>query len=222
MHTKYVHSEQAKTIARLLLEVQAVNVNTENFFQYVSGILSPIYVDNRRTISFPRQRKVIVDAFVNVFRDVIGTENFDLVAGVASGGVPWAAWVADRLERPLVYVRPAAKERGMKKQVEGVMESGQRLVVVEDLITTGLSSANVVQSIRESGGRVEDCISIFSFDAPASAKRFGAIGLRRLSLTNLSYLLEAAAEDGSLDARQIQKIQEWIETTLAVWGAEAL
>ena len=109
MQTKHDRAEQAKAIARLLLEVQAVNVNTENFYQYVSGILSPIYVDNRRTISFPRQRAVIVDAFVNLFREVIGLESFDLVAGVASGGVPWAAWVADRLERPLVYVRPAAK-----------------------------------------------------------------------------------------------------------------
>ena len=121
-----------------------------------------------------------------------------------------------------MYVRPAAKERGMKKQVEGVMESGQRLAIVEDLITTGLSSANVALTIRELGGRVDDCVSIFSFDSPASTRRFGAIGLRRISLTSLPFLLEAAAEDGSLDARQLGVIRDWMETTLAGWGVDTL
>ena len=152
-HTQPKEFVQSELVAKLLFEVQAVTLNTENFFKYVSGILSPIYIDNRRTISFPQARKIIVGEFVKLLTNQVGVANIDVVAGVATGGVPWAAWIAHELDLPLIYVRSSAKDRGLQKKVEGVLQPGQKVIVIEDLITTGLSSINAVETIREIWGK---------------------------------------------------------------------
>lgn len=211
-----------KQIAKILLQVKAVQINTEELYKFVSGILSPIYIDNRRTISFPGPRKMIVQEFVRVLSESVGVAPGDIIGGVATGGVPWAAWVANELDLPLIYVRPAVKDRGMHKQVEGVMEAGQRVIIVEDLITTGLSSLNAVETIRSLGGVVETVTAIFSYDSPASVIRFKNAAVNRAALTNLEAILEVAQESKLLNPAQRQIVQDWMETTLATWGMEGL
>ncbi len=212
----------AKQIAKILLDVQAVQLNTENFYKFVSGILSPIYVDNRRTISFPGPRKTIVSEFVRLLKESAGVSSIDIIGGVATGGVPWAAWVANELDLPLIYVRPAAKDRGLNKQVEGMLEPGQKVMVVEDLITTGLSSLNAVETIRRQGGLVETVIAIFSYETPAAAIRFQKAGVNKIALTNLPTILEVAQESKLLNPAQMVLVQDWMHTTLATWGMEEL
>ena len=205
----------ATQVSHQLLEIKAIAIDTVNLFRYVSGILSPIYVDNRRTISFPAARRLVVDCLVETLKTDIQVANFDIVAGVATGGIPWAAWVADRLELPLVYVRPLAKDRGMKKQVEGLMEPGQRAVIVEDLITTGLSSVNAAEAVRSEGGQVDYCLSIFAFRSPAALTRFSDHQLSPYSLTTLPTLLATAQSEGYINAEQLAAVELWASTTLA-------
>lgn len=205
-------------IAKILLDVQAVQLNTEVFYKFVSGILSPIYVDNRKTISFPGPRKIIVNEFVRLLEESTGVSSIDIIGGVATGGVPWAAWVAHELDLPLIYVRPAAKDRGLNKQVEGVLNPGQKVIVVEDLITTGLSSLNAVETIRSLGGVVQTVTAIFSYDTPVSADRFEKHGLQKVTLTNLQSVLSVVQENQLLDNAQMQIIQNWMDTTLKTWG----
>ncbi len=199
-----------------------MQLNTEVFYKYVSGILSPIYVDNRRTISFPGPRKLIVQEFVRLLQENVGVGPKDVIGGVATGGVPWAAWVANELDLPLIYVRPSVKDRGMNKQVEGVLNPGQRVIVVEDLITTGLSSLNAVETIRSLDGVVETVASIFSYDSPASTIRFKKAGVNKAPLTNLDCILEVAQESKLLNPAQMQIVQDWMHTTLSTWGMEDL
>lgn len=213
---KDLTSSQARYhIAQILLELKAVSFNVEELFNYVSGIQSPVYIDNRKVISYPEERKTIVRYFVDLAREEIGQSNFDIVAGTATAAIPWAAWVADRLDVPFIYVRPLSKDRGLKKQIEGVLEPGQRALIIDDLITTGLSSSNVAQVIRAEGGTAEFCVSIFSFSAPAAVKRFQTHQLRALSLTNLSFLLEVAKDRGYLEDSKIEAVEQWAETSLA-------
>jgi orotate phosphoribosyltransferase len=216
-----IQNSPAKQIAKILLEIEAVRLNTEVFYKYVSGILSPIYVDNRRTISFPGPRKVIVTEFVRLLKETVKITPYDVIAGVATGGVPWAAWVAHELDLPLIYIRPTVKDRGMNKQIEGALHPGQKVVVVEDLITTGLSSLNAVETIRTHGGVVETVAAIFSYDSPAAVIRFKKSEVRKISLTNLSTILLVAQENHLLNYDQMQIVQAWIDTTLATWGMES-
>jgi orotate phosphoribosyltransferase len=202
-------------VAQILLELKAVSFNVEELFNYVSGIQSPVYIDNRKVISYPDERKTIVGYFVDVVREEIGQSSFDVVAGTATAAIPWAAWVADRLNVPFIYVRPLSKDRGLKKQIEGVLEPGQRVLIIDDLITTGLSSSNVAQVIRAEGGTAEFCVSIFSFGAPAAVTRFQTHRLRALSLTNLFSLLKVAKDRGYLDGSKIEVVERWAETSLA-------
>jgi orotate phosphoribosyltransferase len=205
----------AAKVSHQLLEIKAIAIDTVNLFRYVSGILSPIYVDNRRTISFPAARRLVVDCLVETLKADIQLDHFDIVAGVATGGIPWAAWVADRLELPLVYVRPLPKDRGMKKQVEGILEPGQRAVIIEDLITTGLSSVNAAEAVRSEEGQVEYCLSIFAFQPPSALHRFNEHQLTPYSLTTLPTLLATAQSEGYITADQLKAVELWASTTLA-------
>jgi len=207
--------DMAEHVARLLIEMEAVKVNVDEFFRFVSGILSPVYVDNRKLISYPDARKVVVSYLVDVVLEKIGEPNFELVAGTATAGIPWAAWVANELDIPLIYVRPSPKERGTKKQIEGVLKVGQRAVVVEDLITTGLSSSNVTEAIRAAQGIVNHCIAIFSFGAPSAVERFRTHQLKSWTLTDLSALLRAAKIGGYFSDVEIEAVERWATTSLA-------
>ncbi len=206
-------SQAVAVVARLLLETEAVAVNTENLFQFVSGILAPIYVDNRKLIAFPKARREIVGFFVDILKEDSKVGDFDLVAGVATGGIPWAAWIAQEMDIPMAYVRPEVKDRGKRRLVEGALQVGQKVIIVEDTVSTGSSTVNAVQSVRGAGAVVNHCLAIFSFGAPATLERFHRFDLEPYSLTQLAPVLTAAQSIGYIDHLQAEAIRKWAKET---------
>ena len=147
-------------ISEILLKVNAVMLRTKPPFRWTSGILSPIYTDNRILMSYPRERDFIVNSFIKLIRK--NKIKFDGFAGTATAGIPWAAWLSQKLKKPMIYVRSEAKEHGKENLVEGRIEEGKTYIVVEDLISTGSSSINTINAVREKTGNVECCIAIFT------------------------------------------------------------
>ena len=177
--------------AQLLLEAHAVMLNLETPFRYASGILSPIYCDNRVLISDPGRRAELVTGLVELAR--AHAPDADVISGTATAGIPWAAWVADRLDKPMVYVRAAAKEHGRGQRIEGRLASPARVLVVEDLVSTGGSSLSTVEALREAGSDVLGVIAIFSYGLRRATAGFAAAGVPVYSLTGLRTLLDVAA-----------------------------
>lgn len=202
--------EVSREMAGLLLRLGAVSIDVEQPFRYASGIVSPIYCDNRLIISHPAERGQVVDRLVERLDAEVGRAAFDVVAGTATAGIPWAAWVADRLGKPMIYVRSTPKEHGKGQRIEGHLPPGQRTVVVEDLVTTGGSSLSTVEAIREAGGSVEACLAIFTYELPMARQSFEARGVRLLALTGLSALLEVAAAEGYLAPEQRATVEQAI------------
>ena len=154
----------ARKIARLLLDIGAVSLRPEEPFVWSSGWKSPIYCDNRLTMSFPEVRSQIADMFAEEIRN--RHADIEVIAGVATGGIPHAAWVADRLKLPMVYIRDKAKGHGKQNQIEGLLKPGSKTVVIEDLISTGGSSLRAARAVQEAGGEVLSVAAIFSYDLP--------------------------------------------------------
>ena len=201
---------QAANIAKILLDVGAVNLNIQQPFKFTSGILSPIYCDNRLVISFPEQRQLIIDAFI----DTITTNNIhcDVIAGTATAGIPHAAWIADRLNLPMVYVRGSSKAHGKKNQIEGKLTKGQTALVIEDLVSTGGSAINAANCLRTQGAVVNDCVAIFSYELTDTAKRFIENTIKLHTLTNFSTLVQVATELGQISEQDCQQALTWKET----------
>jgi len=148
----------SEDVAKILLEIKAVTLNAEKPYRYASGIFSPIYCDNRLLISDVAKREKIIDYFVQTIKD--NKLQFDVVAGVATAGIPHASWIADKLKKPMVYVRSSAKEHGKHNQIEGRLEKGQKVLIVEDLISTGGSTLDAVSAVRDAGGVVTHSLAI--------------------------------------------------------------
>lgn len=195
----------AHGIATILLQHRAVTLNADQPYTYASGIRSPIYCDNRTMIFYPRERSVIVEAFVEVIRPL----NPDVIAGTASGAIAWAAWVAEQLATPLVYIRKASKGYGQQKLIEGGEIAGKTVVVVEDLVSTGGSSLNAVNACREAGATVPAMAAIFTYEFPDVAAKFADIGCALHFLSNFSALTQAAADEHLIDHTQLTLIREW-------------
>src|SRR6187397_373418 len=172
----------AKVVAEKLLQVNAVKLNPENPFTWASGWKSPIYCDNRKVLSFPFIRDYIKSELCNVVFEKF--PDAELLAGVATAGIAWGAMAADQLKLPFVYVRPKPKEHGLGNQVEGFFEAGQKAVVVEDLISTGKSSLQVVDVLRNAGVEVIGLVSIFNYGFTAAQEAFKKAGVELESLTN--------------------------------------
>lgn len=192
-------------IARALLDVGAVSIRSDPLYVFSSGLRSPIYTDNRRLVSYPTQRVAVNDALVQLVAS--WSPPPDGIVGVATGGVPWAAWLADRLSLPLLYVRADAKGRGLEKQVEGDVSTCTDVIVVEDLVTTGTSSARAVAAIRESGAHVAGVVSIFSYDIPFARRRFAELDVAVASLVGIDDLVAAAAD--RLSRADLDAIARW-------------
>ncbi|MCD6229421.1 MAG: orotate phosphoribosyltransferase [Candidatus Diapherotrites archaeon] len=203
--------EFSSVVAKALLDLKAVSINTTEPFRYSSGILSPIYTDCRILISDTIKRKLVVDCFVEVLEKKIGLDNVDLLAGTATAGIPHAAFIAERLDLPMIYVRAKKKEHGKKNLIEGKIEKGQRVVVVEDLISTGGSSINVANAIREEGGIVNNCKAIFSYGFESSKTAFEENNIKLNCLSNLPELLKVAVENNYLSSDEQEQVMDWIE-----------
>ena len=157
----------SREIAAILLEVGAVSINAANPFTYASGARSPIYCDNRVLMSYPVQRRRVIALWAGLLDRQTGAGNFDVLAGVATSGIPFCAWLAEALDKPMVYVRDTPKAHGTGQQVEGALRPGQRAVVVEDLVTTGRSALAAVDGLRAAGAVTGQCSAIFTYESPA-------------------------------------------------------
>src|SRR5215218_10437381 len=180
--------------AEKLLQADAVRLNPHEPFTWASGWKSPIYCDNRKLLSQPFIRDYIKSELCNVVFEKFGEA--DLVAGVATAGIAWGAMVADQLKLPFIYVRPKPKEHGLGNQIEGFYEKGQKTVVIEDLISTGKSSLQVVDVLRNAGVEVVGMVSIFNYGFAQAATNFQNAGLKLESLTNYPELISIAIEKG--------------------------
>lgn len=198
-----------KAVAEKLLQINAIKLNPGQPFTWASGWKSPIYCDNRRVLSFPYIREFIKSEMCNViFEQFPGA---GLLAGVATAGIAWGAMAADQLKLPFIYVRPKPKEHGLGNQIEGYYEKGQQVVVVEDLVSTGKSSLQVVDVLKDAGLEVAGMVSIFTYGFPVAAEAFEKAGVAYRSLTNYPALVETAIEKGLISAEQQNILMQWRE-----------
>lgn len=204
-----------KAVAEKLLQVNAIKLNPAQPFTWASGWRSPIYCDNRKVLSFPYIREFIKSEMCNVVFEKF--PEADMLAGVATAGIAWGAMAADQLKLPYIYVRPKPKEHGLGNQIEGFYEKGQRVVVVEDLISTGKSSLQVVEVLQKEGLIVEGMVSIFTYGFDVADKAFADAGVRYQSLTNYPSLIEAAIEKGLVTAADQETLLNWRKNP-SEWG----
>lgn len=198
---------QAIEIAKLLLDIKAVTLNLKEPYRYTSGLLSPIYCDNRLIISYPDKRKIVIDAFIHLIEK--NQLQFDIIAGTATAGIPHAAWIADRLHLPMVYVRDKAKVHGKQNQIEGRLQKSQRALVVEDLISIGKSSITAGLALRKCKGYVTDCVAIFSYQLPQAIKNFSEAYINYYTLSDFSTLIKVAVEEDYISEKEKQKALAW-------------
>lgn len=197
----------AKAVAEKLLQVNAVKLNPEQPFTWASGWKSPIYCDNRKVLSFPFIRDYIKSEMCNVIFEKF--PEAELLAGVATAGIAWGAMAADQLKLPYIYVRPKPKEHGLGNQIEGFYEKGQKTVVIEDLVSTGKSSLQVVDVLKAQGLNVIGMVSIFTYGFPAATEAFKAASLPYQSLTDYPSLIELALKKGIISPEQEGILLKW-------------
>ncbi|MDD4351667.1 MAG: orotate phosphoribosyltransferase [Candidatus Gracilibacteria bacterium] len=208
----------SQEIAQILLEKGAVKVSFDNPFRWASGIVSPLYCDNRLMISYPKERKQIVQAFVAQIEKM--GQDFDVLAGTASAGIPWAAFVAYELNKPMIYIRKEAKEYGAKKRTEGVLKAGDKVLLIEDLVSTGGSSISAAEALQEEGANVIAVLAIVSWEMIMSQTRFEEAGLRLSVLTSYNDIISTALKRGDITEEQYHKIIEFKQDP-AGWAESA-
>jgi len=197
----------ATKIAEYLLQIKAIKLQPSNPFTWASGWKSPIYCDNRKTLSFPVVRSYIRDSFTGIIKNHY--PNTELIAGVATGAIAHGALVAEKLGLPFIYIRSEAKEHGLGNQIEGYFEPGQKVVVIEDLISTGGSSLAAVKALRDAGCNLLGMAAIFTYEFKKAADGFAAAGCELHTLSNYSALISAAAESGYIDKNDIETLKQW-------------
>jgi len=205
----------AKKTAEYLLQIKAIKLQPSNPFTWASGWKSPIYCDNRKTLSFPKVRSYIRDSFAAVVNEYY--PDAELIAGVATGAIAHGALVAEKLELPFVYVRSEAKEHGLGNQIEGFFEPGQKVVVIEDLISTGGSSLNAVKALRDAGCDVVGMAAVFTYEFTRAADGFASANCRLHTLSNYSTLIQTAVETGYINDKDIETLRQW-RMDPANWG----
>lgn len=196
-----------QTIAKDLLEIEAVFLSPNQPFTWASGIKSPIYCDNRITMSYPKVRKEIAQGLAEKIKQEF--PEVEVIAGTATAGIPHAAWVAEILDLPMVYIRSKAKAHGKGNQIEGRIFEGQKMVVIEDLISTGGSVLEAAEAAKREGADVLGVAAIFTYELPEGKANFEAAGLPLVTLTNYSVLIEFALENKTIDETELALLKEW-------------
>lgn len=204
-----------KVIAEKLLQAGAVKLSVDKPFEWASGWHSPIYCDNRKVLSFPFIRDFIKSEMCDVIFEMY--PEAEVLAGVATAGIPWGAMAADQLKLPYIYVRPKPKAHGLGNQIEGVFEKGQKVIVIEDLISTGKSSLEVVEVLRKEGVEVIGMVSIFNYGFQTAVDNFAQANVPYKSLTNYNALIELALENGTIPAEAKDTLHQWRENP-SEWG----
>ncbi|WP_191556385.1 orotate phosphoribosyltransferase [Metabacillus idriensis] len=196
-------------IAEQLLKIEAVFLSPNEPFTWSSGLKSPIYCDNRLTLSYPEVRKDIAEGLTKLIREEY--PKAEMIAGTATAGIPHAAWVSDLLNLPMCYVRSKPKGHGKGNQIEGKVNEGQKVVVVEDLISTGGSVITAVQALREAGCEVIGVVSIFTYELQKGAEMLAEASISAVSLTDYSSLIDVALNKGSIEKEDLEKLKKWRE-----------
>jgi orotate phosphoribosyltransferase len=196
-----------KLIASLLLQCQAIRLSPEKPFQWASGWMSPIYCDNRKTLAYPDIRNSIKYSFADLIKEKFFST--EAIAGVATGAIAQGALVADLLGLPFMYVRSSAKEHGLENLIEGEPRPGQRVVVIEDLVSTGGSSLKAVHALRKCGCEVLGMAAIFTYGFPSAEERFKEAGCILYCLSNYSTMLELALETGYIGSEALELLKVW-------------
>ncbi|MGM0124255.1 orotate phosphoribosyltransferase [Enterococcus sp. AZ194] len=196
-----------KTIAKDLLEIKAVFLNPKNPFTWASGIKSPIYCDNRITMSYPKVRKDIANGLAEKIKETF--PEVEVIAGTATAGIPHAAWVAEILDLPMVYIRSKAKDHGKGNQIEGRISEGQKMVVIEDLISTGGSVLEAVEAAKREGADVLGVAAIFTYELAKGITNFEAHKTPLITLTNYSTLIEVALESNYINENELKLLKDW-------------
>ncbi len=204
-----LNKDTAQKTSELLLQINAIKLQPQNPFKWASGWLSPIYCDNRITLSYPVIRNFLRENLANQIEELYGKP--DVIAGVATGAIGIGALVADYLNLPFIYVRPEAKKHGRQNQIEGQLEPNQSVVVVEDLISTGKSSLLAVDALRAANAQVKGMVAIFSYGFDIAEKNFGKADVTLHTLSNYENLLEQAEKSNYITAPEAQTLSVWRE-----------
>jgi len=202
-----LHKDTAKKTAELLLQIKAIKLNPSDPFTWASGWKSPIYCDNRITLSYPPVRVFLKEEIAKIVETQYGKP--DVIAGVATGAIAIGILVAQELGVPFVYVRPEPKKHGRKNQIEGHLESGQNVVVIEDLISTGKSSLGAVEALKEAGGVVKGMVAIFTYEFDVSIENFEKANVNLTTLSNYSHLLEQAVDSKYITDDELTTLEKW-------------
>ncbi|MEO6173551.1 MAG: orotate phosphoribosyltransferase [Flavobacterium circumlabens] len=211
------NKDTAEKTAELLLQINAIKLNPENPFTWASGWKSPIYCDNRLILSFPTIRNYVRDEFAKNIEKQFGKP--DVIAGVATGAIGIGILVAESLGLPFVYVRPEAKKHGRQNQVEGFLQKGQNVVVVEDLISTGNSSLMAVEALRNEGANIKGMAAIFTYGFNVAEENFKNANIDLYTLSNYENLLDLAVQKQYITEDQQATLQEW-NVSPSTWGQE--
>lgn len=209
--------EQSNQIAKDLLDIEAIFLRPNEPFTWASGIKSPIYCDNRITMSYPHVRRAIAKGLSAVIKTTY--PEAEVIAGTATAGIPHAAWVAELLDLPMVYIRSKAKEHGKGNQIEGRIQPNQKMVVIEDLLSTGGSVLEACEAAKREGADVLGVAAIFTYELPQVQENFDQAGLSYVTLTNYTALIESALETGAIQESDVALLQEWRKDP-AAWLSE--
>ncbi|GIO55537.1 orotate phosphoribosyltransferase [Paenibacillus cineris] len=196
-------------IASHLLEIGAVALRPKQPFTWTSGIKSPIYCDNRLTMSYPEIRELIAESFAAIIRAQY--PDAEVIAGTATAGIPHAAWVAQKLNLPMAYIRDKAKGHGKENLIEGIIKPGQKVVVIEDLISTGGSSLKAALAVKEAGAEPLAVLAIFSYQLDKGVQAFAEAGIPLQTLSNYAALMEVALEKGAIQQEDVKALKAWRE-----------
>lgn len=204
-----INQDAALNIAEFLLQIKAIKLQPNNPFVWASGWKSPIYCDNRITLSYPKVRTYIRQEFVDIITNTFGKP--DVIAGVATGGIAQAALVAQQMGLPLVYIRSEAKKHGLTNLIEGIVEPGQSVVVIEDLISTGGSSLKAVEALREAGCEVKGMAAIFTYGFKVASENFKNANCKLVTLSDYETLIKQALESNFITEKDLVSLQKWRE-----------
>lgn len=194
-------------VAQSLLQIKAIKLNPTNHFTWASGWHSPIYCDNRKILSYPAARKLVYESFAEVIAKLY--PEAEIIAGVATGAIAHGVLVAEKMQKPFIYVRSSPKAHGLTNQVEGEYSKGAKVVVIEDLVSTGGSSLSAVEALRDAGCEVLGMVAIFTYGFPTAEENFAKAAVRLNTLSNYNAMIKLAIEQGYVAADQQETLSQW-------------
>lgn len=204
----------SEKIAKLLLSIDAVTLSPKKPYRYSSGILSPIYADMRLFVSYPKERKIVVNELAKIVKKL---GRHDILAGTSTGGIPHASFLSVKLDMPMVYVRGKAKEHGKKSQIEGLFKKGQKAIIIEDMISTAGSSLETLSALTKAGGKVKNIVAIYTHTLPSSFQNLKKTGAKLHTLTTFPEVVDMAVKLGKMKEKDRDIVLDWLKDP-AGWG----